>query len=114
MGKKFPFLSKKSHSRLEARDQKTKILDLVSKLETESKKFSISSQELKKASHYALPSPCWTEIILGFKHVMIFCYYVFGKGAEKNQKKYINDGFMYVCVAKKCEMMDFYFVFFLQ
>ena len=31
---------------------------------------------------------------------------------EKKPKKSINDGFMYVCVAEKCEMMDFYFVFF--
>ena len=37
------------------------------------------------------------------------------KGASvkgKKPKKSINDGFMYVCVAEKCEMMDFYFVFF--
>ena len=30
---------------------------------------------------------------------------------EKKTKKSMNDGFMYVCVAEKCEMMDFYFVF---
>ena len=36
-----------------------------------------------------------------------------GKGARiKKTKKSINDGFMYVCVAEKCEMMDFYFGFF--
>ena len=31
-----------------------------------------------------------------------------GKGAQKKPKKSINDGFMYVCVAEKCEMMDFF------
>ena len=30
---------------------------------------------------------------------------------QKNQKKTINDGFMYVCVAEKCEMMDFFSFF---
>ena len=43
-----------SRSRLEAWDWKEEILDLVSKHETERKKFSISSRELKKASRYAL------------------------------------------------------------
>ena len=30
-----------------------------------------------------------------------------GKGAEKKQKKNNNCGFMYVCVAEKCEVMVF-------
>ena len=47
-----------SHSRLEARDRETEILDLVSKHETERKKFSILSRELRKASRYALLSLC--------------------------------------------------------
>ena len=45
-----------SRSRLEAWDWKEEILDLVSKHETERKKFSISSRELKRASRYALVS----------------------------------------------------------
>ena len=36
-----------SHSRLEARDRETEILDLVSKHETERKKFSISSRSMR-------------------------------------------------------------------
>ena len=32
-------------------------------------------------------------------------------GKDAKNKKNINDGFMYVCVAKKCEMMVFHFVF---
>ena len=43
-----------SRSRLETWDWREEILDLVSKHETERKKFSISSRELKKASRYAL------------------------------------------------------------
>ena len=43
-----------SRSRLEAWDWKEEILDLVSKHETERKKFSISSRELKNASRYGL------------------------------------------------------------
>ena len=35
-----------------------------------------------------------------------------GKVHEQKKRKNINDGYMYVCVAEKCEMMDFYFVFF--
>ena len=31
---------------------------------------------------------------------------------RKTKKKSINDGFMYVCVDEKCEMMDFLFRFF--
>ena len=38
---------RKSHSRLEAIDQKTEILDLVSKHETERQKFSISSRSMR-------------------------------------------------------------------
>ena len=34
-----------------------------------------------------------------------------GKGAQKKTKKSINDGFMYVCVAEKCEMIDFFCFF---
>ena len=44
-----------SRSRLETWDWREEILDLVSKHETERKKFSISSRELKLASRYALP-----------------------------------------------------------
>ena len=51
-----------SHSRLEARDRETEILDLVSKHETERKKFSISSRDLKKASRYALGRPVFAKI----------------------------------------------------
>ena len=43
-----------SRSRLETWDWREEILDLVSKHETERKKFSISSRELKLASRYAL------------------------------------------------------------
>ena len=43
-----------SRSRLEAWDWQAEILDLVSKHETERKKFSISSRELKNGSRYAL------------------------------------------------------------
>ena len=31
---------------------------------------------------------------------------------QKNEKKPINDGLMYVCVAEKCEMMVFFGFFF--
>ena len=51
---KHEIVRKNSHFHLEARDRETEILDLVSKHETERKKFSISSRELKKASRYAL------------------------------------------------------------
>ena len=43
-----------SHSRLEARDRMTEIRNRVLKHETERKKFSISSRELKNAFRYAL------------------------------------------------------------
>ena len=37
---------------------------------------------------------------------------VLGKGAKKNEKKTINDGFMYVFAAEKCEMMVFRIFFY--
>ena len=50
-----------SWSRLEAWDWQAEILDLVSKHETERKKFSISSRELKNGSRYALPFASFLE-----------------------------------------------------
>jgi len=46
-----------SRSRLEAWNRREEILDLVSTHETEGKKFSISSRELKLTSRYALGYP---------------------------------------------------------
>ena len=54
-----------SRSCLEAWDWKEENLDLVSKHETERKKFSISSRELKKASRYALRcTPRYNQFIV--------------------------------------------------
>ena len=56
-----------SRSRLEARDRKTEILDLVSKHETEGKKFSISSRSMRltgRNSRSRLEAWDWKEEIL--------------------------------------------------
>ena len=58
---------RKSRSRLEARDRKTEILDLVSKHETEGKKFSISSRSMRltgRNSRSRLEAWDWKEEIL--------------------------------------------------
>ena len=68
-----------SRSRLEAWDWKEEILDLVSKHETERKKFSILSQELKKASRYALAQASLALSISNKKktpHLMFYRTYI--------------------------------------
>ena len=67
---------RKSRSRLEARDRKTEILDLVSKHETEGKKFSISSRSMRltgRNSRSRLEAWDWKEEILDLVSIVEKC-----------------------------------------